>query len=153
MKFFETSKYYTLKKSTYISLRWIGIIGQLISIYTVYFYFNFDFDFIASNIVIFIGILFIPTRLYIHMGRTISCQSSLPHYMNSIPFCAVPLYPVLPTTGAHDAHLHSNPPYYIMIHITRRYFIDGIRLYHTLLIHATISFYYIPVPPRYTTPQ
>ena len=29
MKFFETSKYYTLKKSTYIFLRWIGIFGQL----------------------------------------------------------------------------------------------------------------------------
>ena len=41
MKFFETSKYYTLKKSTYITLRWIGIIGQLISINLVYFYFNF----------------------------------------------------------------------------------------------------------------
>ena len=38
MKFFETSKYYSLKKSTYITLRWIGIIGQLISINFVYFY-------------------------------------------------------------------------------------------------------------------
>ena len=57
MKFFETSKQYTLKKSTYINLRWIGIIGQLISIYLVYFYFNFNFDFISSNIIILIGIL------------------------------------------------------------------------------------------------
>ena len=57
MKFFETSKQYTLKKSIYINLRWIGIIGQLISIYLVYFYFNFDFNFIFSNIVIIIGIL------------------------------------------------------------------------------------------------
>ena len=57
MKFFETSKYYSLKKSTYISLRWIGIIGQLISINLVYLYFNFEFDFILSNIIIFIGIL------------------------------------------------------------------------------------------------
>ena len=32
MKFFETSKYHFFKKSTYISLRWIGIIGQLISV-------------------------------------------------------------------------------------------------------------------------
>jgi len=57
MKFFETSKQYTLKKSTYINLRWIGIIGQLISIYLVYFYFNFNFDFISSNIIILIGII------------------------------------------------------------------------------------------------
>ena len=57
MKFFETSKYNTLKKSTYISLRWIGILGQLISINIVYFYFNFGFDFILSNLIIFFGIL------------------------------------------------------------------------------------------------
>ena len=57
MKFFETSKYYSLKKSTYISLRWIAIIGQLISINIVYFYFKFDFDFVSSNIIILFGII------------------------------------------------------------------------------------------------
>ena len=46
MKFFETSKYHSFKKSTYISLRWIGIIGQLISVNFVYFFLNFKFDFI-----------------------------------------------------------------------------------------------------------
>ena len=57
MKFFETSKYHSFKKSTYVALRWIGIIGQLISVNIVYFFFNFKFDFITSNIVIFLGIL------------------------------------------------------------------------------------------------
>ena len=38
MKFFETSKYYSFKKSTYIILRWIGIIGQLIAVNIVYFF-------------------------------------------------------------------------------------------------------------------
>ena len=57
MKFFETSKYYTLKKSTYIFLRWIGIIGQLISINIVYFYFDFKFDFLIANFVVFLGII------------------------------------------------------------------------------------------------
>ena len=57
MKFFETSKYYTLKKSTYISLRWIGIIGQLISINFVYFYLDFEFNFIISNFIVILGIL------------------------------------------------------------------------------------------------
>ncbi len=56
MKFFETSKYHTLKKSTYINLRWIGIIGQLCSIYLVYFYFGFDFNFFYTNLIIFLGI-------------------------------------------------------------------------------------------------
>ncbi len=57
MKFFETSKYHSFKKSTYITLRWIGILGQLIAVNFVYFFLNSDFDFITSNLVIFFGIL------------------------------------------------------------------------------------------------
>ena len=57
MRFFEDSKYYSLKKSTYINLRWIGIIGQLISVYLVYFYFDFKFNFFLTNLVIFFGVL------------------------------------------------------------------------------------------------
>ena len=57
MKFFEISKYYSLKKSTYITLRWIGIIGQLVSVYFVYFFLKFDFNFIYSNFIISVGIL------------------------------------------------------------------------------------------------
>ena len=57
MKFFETSKQYTLKKTTYINLRWIGIIGQLISVYLVYFYFKFSFNFAISNLIILLGII------------------------------------------------------------------------------------------------
>ena len=50
MKFFETSKYYSLKKIYLYKLRWIGIIGQLISIYIVYFFLKFKFDFFISNL-------------------------------------------------------------------------------------------------------
>ena len=57
MKFFETSKYHSFKKSTYISLRWIGIIGQLISVNFVFFFLDFKFDFLTSNLIIFFGIL------------------------------------------------------------------------------------------------
>ena len=57
MKFFETSKYFSLKKSTYINLRWIAIIGQLVTIIGVYFIFNFKFNFILTNIIIIFGIL------------------------------------------------------------------------------------------------
>ncbi len=57
MKFFETSKQYSLKKSIYINLRWIGIIGQFISIYLVYFYFQFNFNFLFSNLIITLGIV------------------------------------------------------------------------------------------------
>ena len=57
MKFFEISKNHFFKKSTYVSLRWIGITGQLISVYFVYFFLNFKFDFYISNLIIFLGIL------------------------------------------------------------------------------------------------
>ena len=57
MKFFETSKQYSFKKSTYVNLRWIGILGQLISVYFVYLILNFRFDFILSNLVISLGVL------------------------------------------------------------------------------------------------
>ena len=57
MKFFETSKYFSLKKSTYVTLRWIGIIGQLISINLVYFLLDLKFDFLTANLIIFVGIL------------------------------------------------------------------------------------------------
>ena len=66
MKFFETSKYFSLKKSTYINLRWIAIIGQLITINLVYFLFNFDFNFIWANLVIFLGALSNLYLIYIN---------------------------------------------------------------------------------------
>ena len=77
MKFFETSKFYTLKKSTYISLRWIGIIGQLLSINIVYFFFNFDFDFITANLIVFFGILSNLFLVYIYKKTQLSDRSAL----------------------------------------------------------------------------
>ena len=77
MKFFETSKFHTLKKSTYISLRWIGIIGQLISINVVYFYFNFEFNFILSNLIILIGILSNLFLIFIYNKTQLSDRSAL----------------------------------------------------------------------------
>tara|TARA_B100001057_G_scaffold79910_1_gene75085 strand:+ start:549 stop:1829 length:1281 start_codon:yes stop_codon:yes gene_type:complete len=57
MKFFETSQYHSFKKSTYVTLRWIGIIGQLIAVNYVYLFINPEFDFVILNLVIFLGIL------------------------------------------------------------------------------------------------
>ena len=77
MKFLETSKYTSLKKSTYISLRWIGIIGQLISINIVYFYFHFNFDFLICNIIIFIGALSNFYLIFIYKKTQLSDRSAL----------------------------------------------------------------------------
>ena len=77
MKFFETSKYFTLNKSTYISLRWIGIIGQFLSINIVYFYLNFEFNFFVSNTVIFFGILTNLYLIFIYNKSQLSDRSAL----------------------------------------------------------------------------
>jgi len=77
MKFFETSKYHTLKKSTYISLRWIGIIGQLISINLVYFYFNLKFQFFFTNLIILVGIISNFYLIFVYKKTQLSDRSAL----------------------------------------------------------------------------
>ena len=84
MKFFETSKQYSLKKSIYINLRWIGIIGQLISVYLVYFYFDFDFDFIFSNLFILIGILSNLYLILIYKKTQLTDRSAFIHLLIDI---------------------------------------------------------------------
>ena len=77
MKFFETSKHHSFKKSTYISLRWIGIVGQLIAVNFVYFFLNFSFDFLSSNFIIFIGILSNLFLIFIYKKTQLSDRSAL----------------------------------------------------------------------------
>ncbi len=76
MKFFETSKYHSFKKSTYVTLRWIGIIGQLIAINFVYFFLNSDFDFVTSNLIIFFGILSNLYLIFIYEKTQLSDRSA-----------------------------------------------------------------------------
>jgi len=68
MKFFETSKYFSLKKSTYINLRWIAILGQLITVNLIYFIFDFKFDLIIANSILLIGILSNLYLIYINQN-------------------------------------------------------------------------------------
>ena len=76
MKFFETSKHHTFKKSTYISLRWIGIVGQLIAVNFVYFFLNFKFNCFASNTIIFFGILSNLYLIFIYKKTQLSDRSA-----------------------------------------------------------------------------
>ncbi|MBD1173336.1 ActS/PrrB/RegB family redox-sensitive histidine kinase [Pelagibacterales bacterium SAG-MED03] len=76
MKFFETSKHHFFKKSTYISLRWIGIIGQLISVNFVYFLLNFNFNFIICNSIICLGILSNLFLIFIYKKTQLSERSA-----------------------------------------------------------------------------
>ena len=68
MKFFETSKYFSLKKSTYINLRWIAIIGQLITVNLIYFVFDFRFSLILANSTILLGVLSNLYLIYINQN-------------------------------------------------------------------------------------
>ena len=76
MKFFETSKYFSLKKSTYINLRWIAIIGQFITINIIYFIFKFDFDLIFENLIILIGLVSNLYLIYINKNTQLSDKTA-----------------------------------------------------------------------------
>ncbi len=92
MKFFETSKFYSFQKSTYISLRWIGIIGQLISVNIVYFFFEFNFNFILSNLVIFFGALSNIYLIYIYKKSQLTDRSAFIFLLIDIFQLAVLIY-------------------------------------------------------------
>ncbi len=77
MKFFETSKYHSFEKSTYITLRWIGIIGQLTAVNFVYFFLNFKFDFVISNLIITLGIFSNLYLIYTYKKTQLSDRSAL----------------------------------------------------------------------------
>ena len=57
MKFFDNSETYTLNKSTYVNLRWIAFIGQILSIFIVEFILNFKFNYLPCLAIIFLGVL------------------------------------------------------------------------------------------------
>ncbi|MDC3187761.1 ActS/PrrB/RegB family redox-sensitive histidine kinase [Candidatus Pelagibacter sp.] len=76
MKFFETSKQYSFKKSTYVTLRWIGIIGQFGAVNFVYLILNFKFDFLLSNLIITLGILSNFYLIYIYKKTQLSDRSA-----------------------------------------------------------------------------
>ena len=57
MELSANSKSSYLNKITYVNLRWIGIIGQFITINSVAFLFKFEFNFILANIVVLLGVL------------------------------------------------------------------------------------------------
>ena len=57
MELSSNSKSSHLNKVTYVNLRWIGIIGQFITINSVAFVFKFDFNFILANFIVLIGVI------------------------------------------------------------------------------------------------
>ena len=77
MELSKVSETYTLNRSTYINLRWIGIFGQLITINFVKFILDFDFDFIEANLIIFIGVISNFFLFYYYNKIQLSNRSAL----------------------------------------------------------------------------
>ncbi len=57
MELSTNSKSLYLNKITYVNLRWIGVIGQFITINAVAFLFKFEFNFLLANIIVLVGAL------------------------------------------------------------------------------------------------
>ena len=72
----SVSKIYFLNKSTYINLRWIGIIGQFLTINIVFFIFKFKFNIYLTNLIVFLGIL--TNLILVYFYQKIFYQIELP---------------------------------------------------------------------------
>ncbi len=81
MKFFETSNLYSLNKSTYVNLRWIAYIGQLIAILFVEFILGFNFNYFTCISIIFISVL---TNLYLQFKVK---ENQLKNFISTIYLC------------------------------------------------------------------
>ena len=92
MEFSRASNIYSLNKSTYINLRWIGIIGQLITINFVKFIFEFDFDYITANLIILIGIISNIFLVYNYKKTQILNRSALNFLLLDIVQLSLLLY-------------------------------------------------------------
>ncbi len=70
------SRIYSLNKSTYINLRWIGIIGQFLTINIVYFIFKFQFNIYLTNLIIFLGVISNLILVYFYQKNILSNRAS-----------------------------------------------------------------------------
>ena len=62
MEFFKTSNIYSLNKSTFVNLRWIAYLGQIIAILTVQFILKYKFDYFICISIVLLSVL---TNLYL----------------------------------------------------------------------------------------
>ena len=76
MRFFETSKLFSLNRLGYINLRWIAITGQLITVNLVKFYFGFEFDYLLTIFIIFLSILINLFLIFFYKKNQITNRSS-----------------------------------------------------------------------------
>jgi len=143
MKFFETSKFYSFKKSTYINLRWIAVIGQLISVNFVYFFLNFKFDFITSNLIILLGVLSNLYLIFIYKKTQLSDRSAFFFLVTDIIQLGILLY----LTGG------VNNPFVIFLLIpsifsstTLSFKTNFLLVFFTIVLIILLTFYSLDLP-------
>ena len=76
----SVSNIYTLNKSTYINLRWIGIIGQFLTINIVYFIFKFQFNVYLTNLIIILGVISNLILVYFYQKNIYQIEHHLYFY-------------------------------------------------------------------------
>ena len=86
------SSNFSLNKLTYVNLRWIACVGQLITINFVYFYFEFKFNFFLSNIIVCFGILSNFILLYLNKSILISDRTAFIFLLIDITQLSLLLY-------------------------------------------------------------
>ena len=62
IRVFDNSELFTLNRLTYVNLRWIAFIGQIVSIFIVEFILNFKFNYLPCLAVISLGVI---TNIYL----------------------------------------------------------------------------------------
>ena len=92
MEFSRSTEVHSLNKSTYINLRWIGIIGQIITINSVKFIFEFEFNYIEANLIILIGITSNIFLIYNYSKTQLSNRSALHFLLLDITQLSLLLY-------------------------------------------------------------
>jgi len=143
MKFFETSKYHFFKKSTYISLRWIGIIGQLISVNFVYFFLNFNFEFIISILVIILGIISNLFLIFIYKKTQLSDRSAFIFLVIDILQLGALLYLTGGVTNPFVIFLLI-PSIFSSSHLT--FTTNFLLVFFTIIIIFVLTFYSLDLP-------
>ena len=98
----KISETYSLNRSTYINLRWIGILGQLVTINSVKFIFDFDFDFIIANLIIFIGAISNIFLMYYYNKIQLSNRSALSFLLIDMKTDGIKVNPIISIDNHHS---------------------------------------------------
>ncbi len=92
MDFSRTSRTFSLNKSIYINLRWIGIIGQFVTINSVKFIFGFEFNYIFANLIVVAGVFSNLFLIYFYKNSQLSNKSSFNFLIIDIIQLSILLY-------------------------------------------------------------